>query len=78
MIGETIVSLYLHSAEFCLGGGFCKRDWLPEEDSLCFHYRGSALKKTDNITMEDTTMWKYKDELIAGVTKTLEESGFIP
>jgi hypothetical protein len=79
MIPEKIVSLYLHFAMFCRDGSvWCKMNTLPENVSLIYHFRDEFLHGTDNITREDFTMWKYKDELMKAVAETLNETGFKP
>jgi hypothetical protein len=55
----------------------CLRN-IPENVSLVYHYRENFFENTDNITREDFTMWKYKNELIKAVGETLDATGFKP
>lgn len=78
MVGDTLKSIYIHNAEFCLDGKRCKQQFMPIEDSIVFHFRDKYLFPEDENTIEDTAMMKYKDELIRGVKKVLNETGFVP
>jgi hypothetical protein len=42
------------------------------------HYRDSYLQTTDNNTIMDKTIWRYKDELIKNVEKVLKDTKFEP
>jgi hypothetical protein len=54
----------------------CPRQLLKPEVSLLFHYRASnAHDKNKNLT-EDTTVWKYKEELVREVKRVALEIGF--
>lgn len=68
---------------FCLDGkklnSYCKRSPFIDEDiAVVHHYRNKLFKRTDIITREDKTMWKYKNDLIKAVAKTLKKTGFKP
>jgi hypothetical protein len=72
----------MHMAEHCLNGiQPCKQGYIGTQDALLFHYRDKPYgekKHLANNTVEDKTMWKYKDELMKAVALTLEETGFKP
>jgi hypothetical protein len=83
IIPDKVVSVYMHFAMFCLDGDkldtWCPQErFLPENVSLVYHFRDELLQATDNITKEDKTLWKYKDELIKAVAVTLNATGFKP
>ena len=42
------------------------------------HYRENFKEPSDNITFVDTTLWRYKSELIEAVEETLKETSFEP
>jgi hypothetical protein len=82
---EEVVVVYIHDPLFCLDGdkmdGFCSRQYLEPNVSMLFHYRSSVFAAdvfNSTSTIQDTTMWKYKDDLIRGVSRTLNETGFKP
>jgi hypothetical protein len=83
IIPNEILSVYLHFPLLCLDGDrtdkFCKlhRPY-PEDLALVYRYRKDFLRETDNTSTPDTTVWKYKDDLIREVAVTLNETGFKP
>jgi hypothetical protein len=42
------------------------------------HYRFQRMNQETNETILETSIWKYKDDLIEAVNKTLIETGFKP
>lgn len=42
------------------------------------HYRNEFKEKSDGIVLPDKKVWKYKDELIKAVKKTIEDNSFRP
>lgn len=51
---------------------------LPKDVALVYHFRPAFIIPTDNVTIFDSTMWKYKEDLISEVSKTLNETKFKP
>jgi hypothetical protein len=85
MLPEKVVCVYIHDPLFCLDGdkidSICPKQYLKTDVALLFHYRFSIFSdKTykDTNSSQDTTMWKYKDDLILGVNRILNETGFKP
>lgn len=79
---ERVLTLHNHFPLGCLGGG-CTSFPIDTDDAQLQHYRAdcvSSLKKSctefKDRTITDTTMWKYKDELIARSKKVLHYLGF--
>nr|XP_034180995.1 uncharacterized protein LOC117604715 [Osmia lignaria]XP_034180996.1 uncharacterized protein LOC117604715 [Osmia lignaria]XP_034180997.1 uncharacterized protein LOC117604715 [Osmia lignaria] len=79
---ERVVTLHNHFPLACLGAG-CTSYPIETEDAQLQHYRADcvkSLKKTCTQYREnsvlDTTVWRYKDQLIERVTRTLEALGF--
>jgi hypothetical protein len=72
----------MHMAEHCLNSIVrCKQGYIATQDALLFHYRDKPYpekKHLVNNTVEDKTMWKYKDDLMKAVALTLKETGFKP
>jgi anaerobic ribonucleoside-triphosphate reductase len=54
------------------------RNFLNTSIAQMNHYRDNYIQKTDNNTIEDKTIWRYKDELMKNVEKVLKESKFQP
>lgn len=86
MLPEKVVAVYIHYPLYCFDGDNLDTECkvhrpLPEDMALLFHYRSDKFNETDfsfkNVT-NDTTMWKYKDDLIREVAITLNETGYVP
>jgi hypothetical protein len=73
---DYVMELYAHGAAACWNGN-CSIRYLDESIAQCSHYRDAVLKSSDNNTQEDITFWKYKDELVAAVERTLDEMNFV-
>ncbi|OAD52905.1 hypothetical protein WN48_11151 [Eufriesea mexicana] len=79
---ERVVTLHNHFPLACLGAG-CTSYPIETEDAQLQHYRADcvkSLKKTcvkyrENSVL-DTTIWRYRDQLVERVTRTLETLGF--
>ncbi|XP_034943371.1 uncharacterized protein [Chelonus insularis] len=79
---ERIVTLHNHFPLACLGAG-CTSYPIETEDAQLQHYRAdcvTSLKKTclqyRKNSIVDTTIWRYKDQLVERVTDTLVKLGF--
>jgi hypothetical protein len=70
-----VLSLYEHFAQLCLDDDWCNFKTLPPSTSLVFHYKPNEVS---NATMTDTTIFKYKDELVKVVNQTLADAKFTP
>ena len=81
---ERVLTLHNHFPLACIGGG-CTSYPINTTDAQLQHYRSdcvSTLKKTcgqyRNHTVLDTTIWRYKDQLIQGASNVLNKLGFFP
>lgn len=79
---EKVLTLHNHFPLSCLGSG-CTSYPIETIDAQLHHYRADCvktLKKTceefRKTSVMDTTIWKFKDPLIARVTRTLRTLGF--
>ncbi|XP_043250914.1 uncharacterized protein LOC122396497 [Colletes gigas] len=79
---ERVVTLHNHFPLACLGAG-CTSYPIETEDAQLQHYRADCVKSLKKTCVEyrensllDTNIWKYKDQLIERVTRTLETLGF--
>ena len=79
---ERVVTLHNHFPLACLGAG-CTSYPIETEDAQLQHYRADCVKSLKKTCVEyreksllDTTIWRYKDQLIERVTRTLETLGF--
>lgn len=74
---NQIKLIHQHGFQRCVQG-FCRVLNVPQNYWQLSHYRNAMKASTDNITIYDATVWKYGDELVAGVKKTLEATGLKP
>lgn len=74
---ETTLTAYVHGAFKCYTQ-YCNVEYLTTDLAQLNHYRDNFKQPTDNITLEDKTIWRYKDELVAAVKSTLEKTNFRP
>lgn len=80
---EKVLTLHNHFPLSCLGG-VCTSYPVQTGDAQLQHYRADCvktLKKTCEKEFKgkdvlDTTIWRYRDELVGRVTKTLKTLGF--
>lgn len=79
---ERVVTLHNHFPLACLGAG-CTSYPIETEDAQLQHYRADCVKSLKKSCLEyrensllDTTIWRYKDQLVERVTRTLETLGF--
>ncbi|XP_078039293.1 uncharacterized protein LOC144471282 [Augochlora pura] len=79
---ERVVTLHNHFPLACLGAG-CTSYPIETEDAQLQHYRADCVKSLKKTCVEyrensvlDTTIWRYRDQLIDRVTRTLETLGF--
>lgn len=79
---ERVVTLHNHFPLACLGAG-CTSYPIETEDAQLQHYRADCVKSLKKSCVEyrensvlDTTIWRYRDQLIDRVTRTLETLGF--
>ncbi|XP_012288579.1 uncharacterized protein LOC105704158 [Orussus abietinus] len=79
---ERVVTLHNHFPLACLGAG-CTSYPIETEDAQLQHYRADCVKSLKKSCVEyrensvmDTTIWRYKVELVARVTETLKTLGF--
>ena len=79
---ERVLTLHNHFPLACLGGA-CKSYPIETEDAQLQHYRADCvrtLKKScedfKEHKVKDTTIWKYKDQLIMRTMKTLDTLNF--
>ncbi|XP_018564475.1 uncharacterized protein LOC108905894 isoform X2 [Anoplophora glabripennis] len=80
---EKVIALHNHFPLSCLGDG-CRNYAIDPNDARMHHYRGNCMKTLKgcdvyrNTRVKDTTMWKFKDSLVAAVSSTLRTLGFFP
>lgn len=79
---ERVVTLHNHFPLACLGAG-CTSYPIETEDAQLQHYRADCVKSLKKTCVEyrensvlDTTIWRYKDQLVERVTRTLQILGF--
>ncbi|XP_059607716.1 uncharacterized protein LOC132255627 [Phlebotomus argentipes] len=79
---ESVLSLHNHFPLSCLGGA-CKSFPVDTADGHLQHYRADCVKSLKKSCDEykehqvrDTTIWKYKEELVQRSMRTLEKLGF--
>ncbi|KAL1454978.1 hypothetical protein WDU94_009105 [Cyamophila willieti] len=79
---ERTLTLHNHFPLACLSQG-CTSYAIHTEDAQLQHYRADCVKTLKKSCVEfrsnsiaDTTIWKFKDELIAKTSRTLRELGF--
>lgn len=79
---ERVLTLHNHFPLACLGGQ-CHSFPVDTEDAQLQHYRADCVKTLKKSceefkenSVEDTTIWKYKDDLIRRSVRTLEKLGF--
>lgn len=79
---ERVVTLHNHFPLACLGAG-CTSYPIETEDAQLQHYRADCVKSLKKTCVEyrensvlDTTIWRYKDQLVERVTETLRTLGF--
>lgn len=79
---ERVVTLHNHFPLACLGAG-CTSYPIETEDAQLQHYRADCVKSLKKSCEEyrenrvlDTTIWRYKEQLIDRVTNTLRVLGF--
>ncbi|KAF3424446.1 hypothetical protein E2986_04660 [Frieseomelitta varia] len=79
---ERVVTLHNHFPLACLGAG-CTSYPIQTEDAQLQHYRADCVKSLKKTCVQyrensvlDTTIWRYKDQLVERVTRTLEALGF--
>jgi hypothetical protein len=79
---ETVLTLHNHFPLACLSGG-CSSYSVETTDAQLQHYRADCVEELNkscadfhqNIVM-DTTIWKFKENVITRTTDTLKELGF--
>lgn len=79
---ERTLTLHNHFPLACLSQG-CTSYAIATEDAQLQHYRADCVKTLKKSCVEfrsnsiaDTTIWKFKDELIARTSRTLRNLGF--
>ncbi|XP_014227498.1 uncharacterized protein LOC106652859 [Trichogramma pretiosum] len=79
---ERVVTLHNHFPLACLGAG-CTSYPIDTTDAQLQHYRADCVKSLKKSCVEyrensvlDTTIWRYKDQLIPRVNSTLRNLGF--
>ena len=76
---ELVDVMHNHFPMFCFGNETCSNIFLNTEDARLHHYRHDCpmyflkyRRELRNDTVRDETLWKYKDEIIKNVNKTME------
>ena len=73
---ENVIAVNHHGA--CLCYTECRNISVPENVWQLNHYRNRLKEDTDNMTIKDSTVWKYGERLVGDVRVTLEATGFKP
>lgn len=76
---DRVLVVHNHYGMRCLFSkrDYCRNKHIPVNISQVYHYRDEVEKKF-NVTVLDTKIWQYKDELIRKVQQSLDEIGFKP
>lgn len=79
---ERVLTLHNHFPLACLGGP-CKSFSIDTDDAQLQHYRADCVKTLKKSCedfkenkVKDSTIWKFKDQLIVRASKALETLGF--
>jgi len=79
---EEVLTLHNHFALACLGGA-CSSYSIETTDAQLQHYRADCVEKLEKSCADfrqnsimDTTIWKFKENLIMRTTDTLQNLGF--
>lgn len=79
---ERVLTLHNHFPLACLGG-VCKSYPVDTEDAHLQHYRADCVKTLKKScdefrenSIEDVTIWKFRDELVSRSIKTLDALGY--
>lgn len=77
---EKVVAVHTHEPYKCINrhNEWCNRYHFPRNVSQNSHYRDHMDKEEFNVTIEDRTLWKYKDRLMKAVYQTLSDLNFSP
>jgi hypothetical protein len=70
IIPDKVSMISAKGAKFC-GDRECKVHYLDESVGQCSLYHSDVIPDQDSQL--DTTFWKYKDELVEAVKRTLDE-----
>lgn len=80
---EKVLTLHNHFPLSCLGG-VCQSFPIATDDAQLQHYRADCVKTLKKScgefkehSIEDTSIWRFKDQLISRSVKTLEKLGFL-
>jgi Glycosyltransferase family 92 len=77
---DKIIAVHNHNPIICFhrNGNECKLKSISENIAQLNHYRHQIDESEISATVEDKTLWKYKDELIKAVKETMEATNFKP
>ena len=80
---ETVLTLHNHFPLACLSGS-CSSYAIETTDAQLQHYRADCVRELKKSCVDfrqdsivDTTVWKYKENLITRTTDTLKKLGFL-
>lgn len=80
---EKVLTLHNHFPLSCLGG-VCQSFPVSTDDAQLQHYRADCVKTLKKScgefkehSIKDTSIWRFKDQLISRSVKTLEKLGFL-
>lgn len=77
VVPENVTVAYTHGADYCVNKE-CNVHYVNVNISQISHYRDKLKEKTDAVVQLDTKIWKYKDELVEAVEKTIKDNDFNP
>jgi hypothetical protein len=77
IIDPVNVELIQHHIPFGCYEKSCRAFMVPYSAAQTSHYRNKAKRSGQNGTI-DKTVWKFKNQLMMEVNKTLRETHFVP
>jgi hypothetical protein len=77
-VPDEILVVHNHRPLMCIDGAPCENEEMPTNISHSNHYRDHVDEPMFEETTEDKMIWRFKDELIKAVHKTLLATGFVP
>jgi hypothetical protein len=77
IVPDNVQTVHQHSASRCLGRK-CQSKKVEPAIAQISHYREKVRFRAENNTILDETIWKFKNQLMKAVQKTLNATQFIP
>lgn len=77
IVPDQVQLVHQHEANLCFAGD-CRSSKITPNLGQINHYREKVRFQAENISISDHTVWKFKDQLIKDVEKTLNATNFKP